>query len=48
MFPEVWYADVTNQTNNEKLQLLVLAGKEGFHQGYTGMHVFTKRAIFGK
>ena len=40
MFPEVWYADVTNQTNNEKRQLLVLAGKNGLNQGFTGMRVF--------
>ena len=40
MFPEVWYADVTNHTNNEKRQLLVLAGKNGLNQGFTGMRVF--------
>ena len=40
MFPEVWFADVTNQTNNEKRQLLVVAGKDGFNQGFTGMRVF--------
>ena len=40
MFPEVWYVDVTGQTNNEKIQLLVLAGKDGMHHGFTGLRVF--------
>ena len=31
MFPEVWYADITNQPNNEKRQLIVLAGKNGIN-----------------
>ena len=40
IFPEVWYVDVTGQTNNEKIQLLVLAGKDGMHHGFTGLRVF--------
>ena len=40
MFPEVWYVDVTSQTNNEKRQLLVLAGKDGMKRGFTGIRVF--------
>ena len=40
MFPEVWYVDVTSQTNNEKRQLLVLAGKDCMKRGFTGIRVF--------
>ena len=40
MFPEVLYTDGTNQTNNEKRKLLVLAGKDRFNQEFTGMRVF--------
>ena len=40
MFPEVWYADITNQSNNEKRQLIVLAGKNGMNQGFTGLRAF--------
>ena len=36
-FPEVWYVDVTGQTNNEKIQLLVLVGKDGMACGFTGL-----------
>ena len=50
MFPEVWYVDVTNQTNNEKRQLLILAGKDGMCKGFTGMRVFLpseQKWVFG-
>ena len=40
MFPEVWYADITNQSNNKKRQLIVLAGKNGMNQGFTGLRAF--------
>ena len=40
MFPEVWYADITNQSNNEKRQLIGLAGKNGMNQGFTGLRAF--------
>ena len=40
MFPEVWYANITNQSNNEKRQLIVLAGKNGMNQGFTGLRAF--------
>ena len=42
MFPEVWYVDVTSQTNNEKRQLLVLAEKDGMKRGFTGIRVFLR------
>ena len=50
MFPEVWFVDVTNQTNNEKRQLLVLAGKDGMCKGFTGLRVYLpseQKWIFG-
>ena len=31
---------MTGQTNNEKRQLLLLAGKDGLSKGFSGMRVF--------
>ena len=36
----MFYADVTNQNNNEKRQLLILAGKDGTIKRFSGLRVF--------
>lgn len=40
MFPHFWCMDVTAQTNSEKRELFIVAGKDGSGCSFPAVHVF--------